>query len=317
MAYNPKRKYRRRGNSKSKKAIIKKALAKSWKRSVAKVCKRVIARQAETKCAGTTAAFDMVTTHAANYSSTSISEFKVNNIVQLTPGTSIDSLVYIGKGTGQSDRVGNEIMTKRLNYKGIIYPYPVGTYNPTPVIPTEIKCVIFSLRPGIADQTKDSVLNILTTGGTTNSGEFFQDGNGSTGIVTNTSITNISDMIKTFNRDVITVHKVRTFKLGGQYAQTGTYASGGVNYGGGASNPGQNDFNYNVKFNMNLTKYCPKQIRFSDTSASPTSRKLFAVWILCDANGAKPSEYGSSAAGVYWRRPASMRATIDYEYTDM
>jgi len=285
-----------------KKAIIRKALSTNWKKSVSRVVKNVLKRSAERKEVGNAYASNLYTTHGSYYQS---AQFKQNNIVCFTPiaASSPNALITISQGTHEGARIGNEVNPKSLVYKGIIVPSATtaaGGTNPSPFQPVELKFVVFSFKRQFAE-TVDQVYTTATTN-MFDAGAFFS------GLTYLSGVPNILDMVKDFNNDVITVHKVRTFKLGGQYSQTGAP-------GGGASNPQLADFKFNCKFKMNLTKYLPKRITFNDSDDNSTSKQLYGLWIATDAGGQSPDTWNPQ--GVWYRIPCKVFGDVKMTYTDM
>lgn len=302
-----KRKYRRRSYGKSKKSAVKRALVKRSRTNISRVAKRVISRLAEKKQASVSWSSALATTHA-NYYSTSIMRQNIHVLTPTDPASG--GLISIQQGTGKNQRVGNRIRTTKAVYHGIACPMPltaVGGTNPTPFIPVEMKCVIFSLKSQQVE-TQDQVLSLVGTPSA--QGSIFNAGGQSYGFPQSYNLPSLPQMVAPLNTDLINVHTVRTFKLGGQYNQ-GTSGT----FGGGSSNPNVADFNYNIKFRIPLTKYMPKNVTFNDNSLTSTSRQLFALWIVTDANGCNPVDY--NAAGVYYRIPVRLHTFLDYEYTDM
>lgn len=301
------KKYSRKGGKRrgGKRAIIKRALAKGWKRSVAKVCKRVISRQAETKSLSVNMISAPYSTHAAYYISTL---FKANNIVTLTPTSVAEGVINLSLGNEDGQRIGNRVRPVKLIYRGVLCPAKItaaGGTNPSPFIPCEVKLVIFSLKRQLTE-SKDSVFNVMTN-------SMFNAGNSSLGITQGSAaynLVNLWDMVKVFNDDVITVHKTRTFKIGGQYTQTVAN-----NSGGGASNPNVADFNYNQKFAIDCTRYCPKNVTFNDADLTSTSKQIYAAWIVTEAAPVTPADYNPT--GVYYRQPITLYSSLDFQYKDM
>ena len=74
---------------------------------------------------------------------------------------------------------------------------------------------------------------------------------------------NLSDMIRPVNTDVFTVNTMRTHKIGNAFVATAT------------TNPAadqqytNNDYKLNAMGVVDLTKYCPKVLKFNDTTNLP------------------------------------------------
>nr|WPR18721.1 MAG: capsid protein [Owegonang virus 19] len=289
MAYKKKYVSRKPRAPRGKRAIVRKALKSSWKKSVAKVCKRVIATRAEVKGQSVAQRNVLSQTQACSSDSTF---FRQNNIIQLTPNA---SNLVIQQGDGDSDRTGSSIYTKRVMFKGLICPTNIDTiYNPSPARPMEVRMVICSIKPQLV-QSPTSLLNICQA-------SIFNENNSSYPLTSSGTVANLWDMMRTLNTDLIQVHKVKIFKIGGQPGNTGTAS-------GGNTNPNLPDFNYNSKFSIDVTKYCPKRVTFNDASYDSTSKQLFALFIVCDATGNTPSSNPN--------RPLALYHNINYEFTDM
>lgn len=194
----------------------------------------------------------------ANYS-LGAGTWGVNNIIPFFPQT---SYLSIAQGTGQGARVGNSIRTHSLIYEGVLYPNQYNaTYNPTP-IPQEVMFLLISRK-----DTGDTLLTQLSALYQVGSATANPDGT-------------LMDIIRDFNRDLYNVHYKRVFKIGAA-ENVGTGAVPGF------QNYASNDFAYNRKFKMDLTKYIDKVVKFNDATNTQTGAKnyIFGVWMTCDADG--------------------------------
>lgn len=54
---------------------------------------------------------------------------------------------------------------------------------------------------------------------------------------------------------------------------------------GSTANDANNDFKLSKYFNINLTKYIPKVIRYDDATTSPENVGLYATFLMCYADG--------------------------------
>lgn len=215
----------------------------------------------------------------ANYS-TGSGVWGVNNIIPFFPHT---SYLSIPQGTGQGARVGNSVRTHSFIYEGVLYPNQYNaTYNPTP-IPQEVMFVLLSRK-----DTGDTLLTTLTALYQTGSTTVNPDGT-------------LMDIIRDFNRDLYNIHYKRVFKIGAA-ENTGTGAVAGF------QNYATNDFAYNRKFKMDLTKYIDKVVRYNDASNTQTSAKnyIFGVWMTCDADGTGATH-----------QPTCLTSNLIYKFIDV
>lgn len=155
----------------------------------------------------------------------------------------------IAQSGGQSGRIGNEITLTRFRVKGVVHANPTQTY------PELVKVIIFS-RKRINDMN--------TSVGIQTYSRFLQMGN---------SATNYNDTIDTFmlpfNRDVVKIHDVRTFKIG-----NATHS--GI--------PANNDYSTDKLFNMDCLKGTKHRfkLRYDDLENANLPQN-FERWIVAIA----------------------------------
>lgn len=192
------------------------------------------------------------------------------------------------QGITQGTRLGNKITTRSLFFSGIIYPAGYNaSSNPIPC-PTEIRFIWV--------KSKDTPTALLQSGGAMNS--FFQYGG--TAAAPNGSL---SDIFRPVNKDLFTVMGEKTFKLGNaNYA--GTNADAARQYWA------NNDFKYNHKFRINLTKWCPKTVTFNDNTSIASSPLLQCLIFASYANN---ENYGPANANTFFKIDYS----LEYIYEDM
>ena len=167
----------------------------------------------------------------ANYS-LGAGTWGVNNIIPFFPQT---AYLSIPQGTGQGARVGNSVRTHSLIYEGVLFPNQYNaTFNPT--LFRRRLCFCFLSRKDTGDTLLTTLTGLYQTGSTTVN----PDGT-------------LMDIIRDFNRDLYNIHYKRVFKIGAA-----------ENLGTGAvpafQNYASNDFAYNRKFKMDLTKYIDKVV---------------------------------------------------------
>lgn len=206
----------------------------------------------------------------------------LNNIVQLGFRAGGAELT---QGTGNGSRIGNKVRVKRMTFKGtlVCYPYNASTH-PVPQ-PLQVKMFIFYPR-----QNAGLVPAPFTAA------NFFDFNNGVNGFRND-----LVDMWATPNSELYTVVATRTFKLG--LATSVMYPSGT----NGPNNFSNNDFKLNCNFSVNYTKYLPKNVVYNDNTIDSTSRSLYALFCLCNADG---------TAITNTVRPCGMQYQCDAVYED-
>jgi len=198
------------------------------------------------------------------YAQPSATALPFNGLFPLTPydsaGTPAASTIQIIQGTGQGHRIGNVIKTKYATLKGVIAPLPLnGSTNPTPA-PMEVCMWIFKLKDlRNGNQLITAQDNINT--------QFFQSGNSTAGVTGQ-----LFNIIQAINQDNIQLYYKRVFKIGFAAGQSG----------GSIAN---NDFHYNRKFSINITKYLPKTIKFDDNVEMPSVNHVYCYIAPFKADG--------------------------------
>lgn len=161
-----------------------------------------------------------------------------------TPGT-IYLLPRPGQNVQQPGRIGNEIKIKSAVVKGRVNLLPYAALTNPLSTPVMVKMWVISFK------TINSAL--IANCNTTN---FFETGSASAAFQGN-----IGDLFFTLNKDLITVHKTKTFELGATYASTG----GQVGTGGYFDNSKMtmpfyfsygNKFRGTLKYNDAVTNVC-------------------------------------------------------------
>lgn len=287
MAYYPKRKYRRRALRKSsgKKAVVRKALRKSATKRVARVCKRVISSMAEVKTTQTT-----YTVSPRNQLDTQ-ANFLLNNVIPLSPNNDINPII---QGTNQEQRTGNSITTKYCKGRFVLYPNPYSAINNVNAKPTIVKFWCVSAKDGY--MSPSSMSNIFDI-------SMFQEGSTSTGYTST-----LVDLISPINKDVLTLHWSRTYKLG--HSTVYGNANATTSPGNVEAQWANNDYKMNHIINFDFTKHMKKTFTYNDNTAIPNGKNLFLLVGICYADG-RPFSSASTEL------PVGMYYTIDYGYTDM
>jgi len=192
------------------------------------------------------------------------------------------SSITITQGTGQANRVGNVVHTKKLMFRGTFAPRPYDSnFNQNPQ-PVQIKMWICYDK-----RTPIDVPNPMST--------FFQNGNASKGFQSD-----LVDLWAPVNTDIYNVLATKTFKLG-----CADYVGGGSS----ANNQffSNNDFGLNCNFSIDLTKHYPKTVKFNDTTGVPTTRGLFCIITYSAASG------GQFVLGT---TAVNMQYMLSYEFDD-
>lgn len=267
--------YKKRSPYAKKRAYRRKARVPPRKPapSFDKRVKTVISRMAENKTQNFRTTVDILPYNATNWS---------NTIVPITPDTLFLSVL---QGTGQGDRIGNSIRVKSLKLSGVLRPMPYDATTNVDPVPLYVK-MFFLTR-------KDNPSAISTS-----LGDVLQFGNASEGPGNSAALTN---MQRPVNTNEWTVHATRIFKVG--YAiYSGTSAD--IN----AQSHSNNDFKLNQFVNIDLTKYCTKNIKFDDNSSNPTSRNIVMYPIVYTAN---------ASLLLNNQIPAKFDYNLDIVYEDM
>jgi len=190
----------------------------------------------------------------------------------------------INQGSGQGNRVGNIIKTRKVMLNYILNPvsYDAGV-NPNPA-PSEVRMMLGYVKntPSFAPIAGD--INQLFQAGSTSAAP----------------VGNLKDLISVYNKDYWEIKKSWTHKLGFA-SNTGTGALVGAQY---FSN---NDFKLNVMKKIDITKLCPKTCVFNDTSGTTNTKNLFFMFYAVSTQGATTSNITTPVRIDYW---------IDYVYED-
>lgn len=159
----------------------------------------------------------------------------------------------INQGTNQSQRIGNRVRLRRCVWKAIFSAYrdPVsGTYN---YIPAELKVTVLSSMVNPNSAVKSDIRTIC-------SNTLYQANASAIGMTSS-----LIDFLRAYNKDQVRVYKTRTYKIGGQ------------NYPQSTPVVGNNDFKFNAKCTINLTKYMNKIIKYDDSPSDARNKKIFII----------------------------------------
>lgn len=253
----------------------RKRVAGGRKRSVSvgvkKYVKSLIHRNIENKCVQIN----------GGYSFGNINE---DNILNAYPMCPLSLFWTIPQSITQGGRIGNECKVRKVVLNYILRPnfYDV-TSNPLPQ-PSEVQLILGYFKETPSTLPTSTQLSTI-----------FQSGGSSTA-----PVGSLRDMISVINKDTFHCAKRWTHKIGlADYAGTGSNA--------GAQFNANNDFKMNVKKVINITKYCPKTLRFNDGGSSTLTKNLF---LLQNAVAAGGGVYGAS------NLPVNIEFWIDFTYED-
>jgi len=203
------------------------------------------------------------------------------NVYALTPYNGGSGTYDIAKGDNVNQRHGNEIKTKSLIMKGVIWPKPYNAGSNSVVLPVDVIMYFY--------YAKDTP-NVLPNPAS----DFFQLGGNNTGFTGE-----LQDMLTPINTEKYKVVLTKKFKIGfSQYGNNGDAISQFFC---------NNDYKYSKMFSLNLTKYLPQFVRWDDGTVIPKTRGLFCTVVPIPANG-----------GVFPNSsiPIGLTYVLDYTYED-
>lgn len=262
---------KRNGKRRSYRKSTKKT--KRISKGMRKAIVKVVRREEETKVS-TWSGISYIGAYGAN---TSIQN---QGFIPLTP---YGTYVQIPQGTGQGERTGNQIRLVKVTFDYVVSATNyAATANPIPQ-PQELLIRLFSVKN----------TNALVQ----SAGNYFQNGNASAN-----PVGTLVDITRPVNNDLYTQYRFIRHKIGyaawvptpGLAPANGYYAN--------------NDFALNVVKKIDVTKYCPKLIRFNDNTTNATTR-ILQTFIEC------VNSDGSSAISASVT-PLVMTWTITISYKD-
>lgn len=276
MAFKPMSKSKSKKYLQSKKQVIKRALRKRSDYKIARVVNKILDRKAETKCIQASATYFPRTlgSTATALNDNNVCLTPINAFFSNTSGT------IITEGTGQDERIGNEITIKAmyLNYSLVPMPYNATT-NPTP---KPMVCTIYVFRPKVGQQQGPDTGLYLS--GNANSNWFENQFNIDSGFVGN-----LSDLTRKIDTENYEIIAVKQHKLG-YSATTGT---GTLPERYGFAN---NDFKFMHQGRIKITS--PKQISY-DRQGYPKVQPVYAL-IQCVSADNNINSYATTAVSWQW-----------------
>lgn len=295
--YSKYRTKRRSGASRTgtNKKVVKKAVRTARNRVFNRRVKAVIDRVSETKCLN----YSIQNKQLFNVASADWLSSVVNLLPEATGGTTWQ--YSCNQGSGESDRVGNEIRPISLILTGVLRANlafdNTGNYNPCP-----LRVTMWLVR--IKKHLTDSSTNLEQIVDNT----FFQAGNTSSGMFGTTL-----DLTRTPNNDQIEVQMKKTFLLGAS-----DYVSGfAVNSGNNVSQRyADNGTTISRMFRINLSKYLPKKLMFNDGS-NTTPVNARKMWLMITTQRVDGSISQTSLGNYTGPVPAFIDYGLDFKYKDV
>lgn len=185
-------------------------------------------------------------------------------VASSTP-TNICLLPEPSQGTGQSDRVGNEIKIKNLYVKGFVNLKPYdSTTNPTAPTPLMVKLWVISAKNVNTNTLSNTAVQ-----------DYFSIANNSVGFNAN-----IRDQLLPVNQDMFKVHASKVFKIGVGAPST---------YAGTTSSSAYLDNSPMIHpFSFDCSKYV-STLRFDESQTWATNKNLFLVVTATRCDGVTTS----------------------------
>lgn len=266
----------RKGRVYKKKSVVKKALAKAKRQSIAKVVRNVLSKNVEIKCITDPTTFNAVTNITA--STTSLA----GNYQVVSPSNSTWGY-WIPEGTANAARIGNRVKTKKMVFDYVVQPLPFNaTTNPV-VYPFYVRFYVFRNK---MTPTQDPTATQITT-------KFFENGAGTTGLTGS-----VMDLNRKLCKDNFTYLTHWDHKIG--------FAANNQNGNNIFQHNASNDFKMFANGSKDLTKYIAKEIVFDDAGNVNTAQTI-VLWQILSTG---PSTYSLT------NYPCYVSTNVNYFYTD-
>lgn len=288
--------YRKKSKSIRKRRVVKKNGRPT--RAFAKMVRRVLATDSENKIRQAEG------NYGVRYMSDSTTDLMIqSNLIPLSPypnaGLSTSEVIGISQGSGSNQRIGNQIRTRRATLKGVFYPTKYDAANNPQPVPMEILLIIFKIKgtsgTGAFGDDLDGARHLLNNHCFQSNYSTTQGSSGVNG--------ELLTLTRAWNKDVIQICYKRVFKLGNQYIQTSLSGDRGNH-----QSYSNNDFKYNCKFSINITKYLSKVYRFLDNETTTSNRNTYCFWMPLPADGTDLNNNGLFPCKCDWN--------LTYEYED-
>lgn len=220
---------------------------------ISAIVKRVLSRKAETK--------RVVYPFSMNPQVLQPSTSSLAGNYQIMTPSSASSVGYtIAQGTANNQRLGNKIQTKSLIFKYVLYPTSYNATTNTSMLPQEVIIYFFKSKSG--PQT------VLTA--SFDLPQLYDGGSSSTG-----PQGYLLDTMRKLNQEEYIYLTHRRHKVGKSIVGS-TANLTAANY----NSMQNNDFKANINGKVILTKHCPKQIVFPDSTSGPSNTAI-TPWIHC------------------------------------
>lgn len=274
-----------------RKPTVKKFVRKAKKTAMARTIRRVVGRMVETKVANYTQSnFALTGCLSSGFQGT----IKVLNPCQSSPY----GQYFINQGTGQGQRVGNEITTIRATMSGVVHINTAwdGTQNYN-MCPLYVLCLILRNKTPFAD-TQQTIYDISQN-------RLFQAGSSSTGL---TGFLN--DLTKEINTDQVQLLKRRVFRVG----VSNVVSAFAVNSANNANQQfGDSQATISQMFRMDVTKCFYKKYQFNDATNDVAQKNTWVLWCPFRVDG---NEILTSLGARSGTIPCYVDYNIKYEYKD-
>lgn len=228
----------------SHKSAVKKAIRQVKMKQFARMVKKVVHKEQETKLVSNLTVCDLTNIPGAGVSTAG------NGVI-----SSITPLVV--QGTAQNHRIGNKIRPVKLSLRYAIYGLPTtvaGGTNPFRGLPFLVKVVVYRHRYNKGDSSPDAIL----------------DGGG-----TNYPLANVTDAyFRPFNRGEYEIAYSATHKMEAARHLDATYGLIEPNSLGSS--------NYTSFIIRKCNIKVPKQILFNDNGSTPSNLNWWVAFSVCN-----------------------------------
>lgn len=283
------RKFKKR-NAK-RKPVVKKAVRAANTKVFNKKVYRALSKVAEIK---------KINYNINNFALTSVVSTNFDQTIKiLNPSAAGGGLYNIAQGTGQGNRIGNTVVTKKATISGVIHINTEFSTQNWNMCPLYVAMYIFRVKNGIGATQVSNVESIVQS-------TFFQAGSSATGFSGS-----LRDLTMEVNSDQVNLLKKRVFKVGTSLVRSAT-ASGT----GNVLNQDYADGTVSIAkmFKVDITKALNKKYTFQDSDNSPLTQSTYVMWVPFRIDGGLIVTSTGLATGTL---PCYVDFSVDYHYTDM
>lgn len=284
------KRYGRRKANAPKRRMYKRAVRAVNNKIFSKRVEKALSKSVEVKRANYAISNQAITSVLSNNLDTTI---KIINPTSATGG-----LYVIQQGTGQGNRVGNKITTRKCKLSGVIHintTYDATTnYN---MCPLYVAMYIVRVKGALTEGVTNLETYIQNS--------FFQAGNVSVGFSGT-----LMDLKREVNQNNITLLRRKIFKVGVNQVRSATAV--------GTANQANQDYTDGTvgiarMFSMDLTRVMNKSFTYNDGDNSPTNAPTYMFFVPLRVDGGLIQ----SSLGLYTGTiPCYVDYSIDYHYTD-